>query len=315
MRKILDKIKEYDTIIIHSHIRPDGDAIGSQYGLMYLIKNSFPKKQVYVTGEVSKYVSFLGEPNMIDESLFDGALSICVDCATDERVSDKRFNLSSYTMKIDHHLKDKKFCDYEYIDDKAASCAEIIVRFYDLFKDELVMDEECAKSLYVGILTDTGHFKNDGVSSNTFKMASILMNYNIDIKRIENYLFSESLDLVRFKGYCLNNFKVSNNGFIYIVLSKDIIDSYNVSDEDAASLVSLFGNIDGYYVWAMIIENSDGIRIRLRSKSPSINELAEKYNGGGHKMASGAKLNSWDEFDKFVIDLDKLVKEYKETLH
>lgn len=314
MKKILDKIKEYNTIIIHSHIRPDGDAIGSQYGLMYLIKNSFPTKNVYVTGESSDYVSFLGKPNIIDEELFKEALSICVDCATDDRLSDKRYNLSSFTIKIDHHLKDKVFCDYEYIDEHAASCSEIIVKFYDLFKEELVMSDECAKALYVGILTDTGYFKYESVSSNTFKMASILLNYSIDIKLIGDYLFSESLNKIKFKAYCLNNFVISDNGLIYIVLKKSIIDEYDISDEEAASLVNLFSNIKDYYVWVMIIENSEGIRIRLRSKGPSINELATKYNGGGHKLASGAKLNSWNELDDFINDADMLVKEYKETL-
>ena len=172
MQKILDKIIEYDTIIIHSHIRPDGDAIGSQYGLMYLIKNTFPNKNVYVTGEYSDYVGFIGKPNLIYENIFKDSLSICLDCATDERLSDKRFNLSNYSIKIDHHIKDKEYCDYEYIDEDAASCAEIIVEFYDKFKDKLVMSKECAEALYVGIVTDTGRFKYDKVSSKTFKMAS-----------------------------------------------------------------------------------------------------------------------------------------------
>ena len=126
MRKILEKIKEYNKIIIHGHIRPDGDCIGSQYGLKYLIEDSFPEKEVYITGDSSEYLSFVGIPSKVDESLFNGALSICVDTPTCDRLSDDRCNLSDYTIKIDHHFDSDKYTDYEYIDHKAASCTEIL---------------------------------------------------------------------------------------------------------------------------------------------------------------------------------------------
>lgn len=314
MKKILEKIKEYNTIIIHTHSRPDGDAIGSQYGLMYLIKESFKDKNVYVTGEHSEYVSFLGKPTLIDENLFKNSLSICLDCATSERLSDNRYNKSEYSIIIDHHIKDKTYCDYEYIDDTKASCAEIIVEFYEKFKNELIMNENCANALYVGILTDTGYFKYENVSSNTFQMAAILLDKGVNISRIDKLLSNESLDLLKLKGYCLNSFKITENGFAYIVLNKKIINEYNVSNEEAASLVNIISTMNDIPVWAMIIEDEKEIRIRLRSKGPDINNLATMYNGGGHKKASGAKLNSWDDLDKFVDDTDKLVKEYKETL-
>ena len=314
MKKILDKIKEYNNIIIHSHIRPDGDAIGSQYGLMYLIKDSFPDRNVFITGEYSEYVSFISKPNLIDDNLFKDSLSICLDCATDERLSDSRYTKSKYSIKIDHHIKDKVYCDYEYINDRAASCCEIIVEFYDMFKDELVMSEKCANALYVGLLTDTGRFKYDSVSSKTFKMASILLDHGVNIGIIDNLLSSETLELLKLKGYCLNNFKITSNGFAYIVLTKEIIEEYKVSDEEAASLVNLFANIKDVPVWAIILESDKDIRIRLRSKGPIINDLAAKYNGGGHKMVSGAKLTNWNELDNFVSDVDNCVKKYKETL-
>lgn len=315
MDKILEKIKEYNTIIIHSHIRPDGDAIGSQYGLMHLIKDSFPNKNVFVTGEFSEYVGFIGKPCLIDDNVFKDSLSISLDCANYDRLSDKRINLSKYTIKIDHHIKDDTYCDYEYIDDKASSCAEIIVEFYNKYKNELVMSEKCANALYVGMITDSGDFKHDNVSDKTFSMASILVSHGADIGKINSQLSNVSLNVLKLEGYCLNNFKITENGFAYIVLHKEIIDKYEVSDEEAASLVTLISNIKDVPIWAMILENDKGIRIRLRSKGPAINELASNYNGGGHKMASGAKLTSWNELDNFVIDVDNLLKSYKETLH
>jgi phosphoesterase RecJ-like protein len=145
-------------------------------------------------------------------------------------------------------------------------------------------------------------------------MASILLEHGVNIGKIDNLLSSETLELLELKGYCLNNFKITSNGFAYIVLKKEIIEEYKVSDEEAASLVNLFANIKDVPVWAIILESDKDIRIRLRSKGPVINDLAAKYNGGGHKMASGAKLTNWNELDNFVSDVDNCVKKYKETL-
>lgn len=311
MKNILDKIKEYNTIIIHGHIRPDGDCIGSQYGLMYLIKKSFPDKNVYVTGDSSNYVSFLGIPKMIDGKLFSGALSICVDCPRSDRLSDERFNLSKYSIKIDHHFDSEKYTDYEYVDYNASSCTQIITEFYMNFKNELIMSKECAEALYTGLLTDTGRFQNSNISSKTFIVASELLNYGVDIIKINNNLSLESESSLRLKGYCLNNFKVTQNGVVYIILKKEIISEFGVGDEEAASIVSSISSLKGCPVWTLVLETEDTIRIRLRSRGPAINELAQKYNGGGHKLASGGRLNSWDDLDQFINDADALLREFK----
>ena len=314
MKKIFDKIKEYNTIIIHGHIRPDGDCIGCQYGLMHLIKASFPNKKVYVTGEESEFLNFIGKPCLVDEDVFKDSLAICVDTATESRLSDGRYNKSKYTIKIDHHLKDEVYCDYEYIDEKASSCSEIIVEFYSMFKDELIMDTMSANALYTGMVTDTGNFTHDNVTSKTFFMAGLLLDKGVSLREIHNNLGNETLNILKLKGYCLNNFKITDNGFAYIVLSKDIVKFFDVTDEEASYMVNLISQLKDVPVWALIIENDKEIRVRLRSKGPAINELAQKYNGGGHKMASGAKLNNWEQLPIFILDTDTLVKKYKETL-
>jgi phosphoesterase RecJ-like protein len=101
---ILNKIKQYDKIIIHGHIRPDGDCYGAQFGLKDLILSSFPKKKVYVVGETSEYVSFVGQVDQIPDSEYNGALSIVVDTATKDRISDQRYLLGKEVIKIDHHI-------------------------------------------------------------------------------------------------------------------------------------------------------------------------------------------------------------------
>ena len=311
MEHILNKIKEYNRIIIHGHYRPDGDCIGSQYGLMHIIKASFPKKEVYVTGETSAFCAFIGAPSLIDDSLFEGALSICVDCATAERLSDTRIDKAAYVIKIDHHLDVEAYGDYQYVDTKAPACAQIITEFYLKYKNELVLTKEAALALYVGIYTDTGRFKFDSVTSKTFNMAGILLDNGVDLGYVENHLSIDTIDSLKLKGYCLSNFKMTENGFAYLIMKRETINSFGVSDEDAAAQVTTISTIDTCPVWAIFMEYPNEIRIRLRSRGPVVNLLAEEYNGGGHPKASGAKLLNWEALDEFLIKADELVKKYK----
>ena len=315
METILKKIKEFDTIILHGHYRPDGDCIGSQYGLMHIIKASFPHKKVIITGETSDYVSFIGSPTLLeDESLYENALSICLDCATKDRLSDTRYTQAKYSIKIDHHIDVEKYGDYQYVDTTAPACAQIITEFYLKFKDELVLTKEAATALYVGISTDTGRFKFDSVTSKTFQMAAILLDKGVDLSYIDNQLSVETLQTLKLKGYCLSNFKITEHGFAYIVMKRDTIQAFGVSDEDAAAQVSTISTIEGCPVWAIFMEYPNEIRIRLRSRGPVINLLAEEYNGGGHAKASGARLTNWDELEGFLNKADKLVLNYKTSL-
>lgn len=315
MQQIFEKIKEFKRIILHGHGRPDGDCIGSQYGLYHLLKASFPEKEIYVTGEVSEYVAFVGAPTLIDDALFDGALSICLDCGNSQRLSDTRcFEKSAYVIKIDHHPNVEPYGNYVYVDTTAPACAQIITEFYLKFKDELKLTKEAATALYVGINTDTGRFKFDSVTSRTFIAAATLVDAGVDLGYIDNQLSVETLETLKLKGWVLSNFKMSENGFAYVSLNRETIESFGVSDENAAALVSTISTIDGCPAWALFIEYPDEIRIRLRSRGPIINQLAQEYEGGGHPKAAGAKLQSWDKVDEFVEKADSIVKEYKISL-
>lgn len=311
MDKIREYIEQYDTIIIHGHIRPDGDCIGSQYGLYYLIKENYPHKKVYITGETSDYVSFIGKPTLIEDALFEGALSICVDCATSERLSDQRYTLSKEYIKIDHHIPVEDYGAYQYVDVTAPACAQIITELYLENKKEWTLTKEAATALYVGISTDTGRFKFDSVNGRTFRAAATLVDCGVDLSYIDNMLSVESLDTLKLKGYVLSNFKMTEHGFAYITLNQEQVLASHVSYEDAAAQVSAISTIEGCPVWALLIEYPNEIRIRLRSRGPVINLLAEEYHGGGHAKASGARLDSWDDLDEFVKKADKIVQSYK----
>ncbi len=310
-KEILNTIKEYDTIMIHGHTRPDGDCIGSQFGLKYLILDNFPDKKVYVVGETSDYVKFVGVPDGADDDLYKGALAIVVDCGNAERISDQRYKFAQKLIKIDHHIEDTPYGDIKYVEEEAASCTQIICDFAREMK--LMVTERAAYPLYVGMVTDSGRFRFDSVTPNTFLDAAFLLSCGVNIEDVDNNLSVTNLKTLKLTGYVLNNFKTTENGVAYICMTREIVEEYGVSNEEAANQVSSLAGIEGYPVWCLMMEYSkDEIRIRLRSRGPEIKTLANEYGGGGHAKASGAKLENWDELPKFLSDADKLVKEYKE---
>lgn len=312
MKNILTKIKEYDRIIIHGHKRPDGDCYGSQFGLKEIIKATYPNKEVYLVGGYADYVAFLGQMDEVSDEMFKGALSICVDTATEERVDDQRFTLADYVIKIEHHIPVDNYGDYQYVDTSSPACCQIITEFYQNFSDELKITKDAATALYTGLVTDTGRFRFDSVTSKTFQIAALLVDCGINISEIDGKLSVETMQTLKLKGYVLSNFITTENGFVFVKITNDIVEHFGVTHEEAAAQVSTISTIEGYPVWALFIEYPDEIRIRLRSRGPEIDKLANKYEGGGHAKASGAKLASWDQLMNFVVDADSLVKEYKQ---
>ena len=310
MKNILNEIKTYDTIVIHGHKRPDGDCYGGQYGLKGILKEAFPNKNIYVVGEESDYVKYVGSPDTINDDVYQDALSIVVDTATKERISDPRYVKGKKVIKIDHHIDVDAYGDMNWVDTSYPAVSEMITDF--AIQHNLKIPLSSAIALYTGLITDTGRFRYRGVSNRTHCMAGALINAGVDVEFIDSKLTQESLKMFALKGYVYSNFVTVEGGFIYLKMPRDVINQYGVTDEQAASVVNLIGGLEGFPVWALMIEYENEIRIRLRSSGPVINTLAEKYEGGGHAKASGARLPSWDHLDQFIGDVIHHIKNSKE---
>lgn len=310
MTNILQEIKKYTTIIIHGHKRPDGDCYGGQYGLKGILKKAFPDKKIFVVGEESDYVKYVGTPDQINDDVYQDALSIVVDTATKDRISDARYTLGNKIIKIDHHIDVDAYGDMNWVDTTYPAVSEMITDF--AVQHNLDIPLESAIALYTGLITDTGRFRYRGVSKRTHTLAGILIEAGVDVEFIDSKLSKETLKMYALKGYVYSNFITVEGGFIYLKMPRSIINEYGVTDEEAASVVNLIGGLEGYPVWALMIEYETEIRIRLRSSGPTINTLAEKYEGGGHAKASGARLPSWEHVDQFTKDVIKHIKASKE---
>jgi phosphoesterase RecJ-like protein len=312
-KEILEEIKSYNRILIHGHIRPDGDCYGSQFGLKGIIEENFPDKDVHVVGDVSDYVSFLGTPEKetITDEMYNDALVIVVDCGSAERVSDQRYTLGKKVVKIDHHIAQTHYGDLVYVEEEAPSCCQIIAKF--AFDNGLKLNYDAAFALYTGIVTDTGRFRFRGITSETFIIAAALLDYGVEVDKLDNLLSIETLQTIKLKGYVLENCEFTNDGVVYIRMPREIINKYNVTDEEAASQVGLIGAIEGYPCYCLFIEYPTEVRIRIRSRGPRVDKLANKYGGGGHEKAAGGHLDSWDQLDEFINDFNRLAKYYQET--
>ena len=315
LKQIYAKIEEYNKIIIFPHGRPDGDCIGTSFGLKNIIETTWPEKEVHVSGETSVFTTFIGTPEQLDDSVFEGALAICVDTANGDRISDQRFRNCEFTIKIDHHIFQEEYGDIDYIDTTRGAAALIILDFLLEFKDTLKMTEKGANALFFGILTDTGRFKYDNVDATTFINVAALYDYGLDTKPIYQYLDTRSDELTRFKGFLLQNIKKTENGVAYFKIKPRYIKKFKVSLEDATSLVNELGVFQECPIWLLFAEYEEGIvRARMRSKGPAIDKLANKYNGGGHRLACGATLGTWKNTKALIDDCDELARIHKEGL-
>ena len=315
-RLILDRIESYNTIIISRHIRPDGDAIGSTKGLTKILRDTYPEKKIYLVNEdFSNYLAFLGGEDIISDEVYDGALQIIIDTGTEDRISNKNYKKAKEIIKIDHHIDDKPYGDISWVEYFRSSACEMIADFYFTFKDKLKMSKEAATFIYLGMVTDSGRFKYDGVTGDTMRIAGALLDFGIDTEKLFANLYVEDFETLKLKSYVYDNLKITKNGVAYIYMSEEVQKRFNLTQEAASDMVSELSAIRGCLIWIAFIDNKakNNIRVRLRSRFLGVNELALNYNGGGHKMAAGATVYSQEEMNSLIEDADKLLGEYKKT--
>ena len=311
---ILNKIKEYNRIIIFRHKRPDGDATGSTKGLAKIIKLTYPEKEVYLeNSDFASYLSFLGEEDgPIDEALYADALGIVVDTATSDRISNQKYKLCRELIKIDHHIPVESYADIEWVEEERSSACEMIAKLYDTLRNELKIDSEAATCIYTGMVTDSGRFRFRSVSGETMRLAGVILDVGIDTDVLYARLYLKEFDTFKFEAYAHGKMKITENGVAYLYITKAMKKKFGMSDEEASATVSLMDSILGSLVWIAFIENYDGsIRVRLRSRFVTINKLAEKYHGGGHAQASGATVYSKKEMKALIAEADALLADYK----
>lgn len=311
-KEILKQIKKYNTIVIARHVGADPDALASQIALKDIIVNNFPLKKVYVVGMPASRFKYLGTLDKLTDEMYENSLLIVTDTPDKKRVDVVDTTRFSKTIKIDHHPFVEKYCDIECINDKASSASQIIIDF--AFSMKLKITKEAAEKLYIGIVADTNRFLFSYTTPNTFDLVSkLIKETDINFTSLYDNLYLRSLKELKFQSYIINNMIVTENKFGYIKLTDDVLKKFDVDAATAGNMVNNFNYIEDFVSWAVFTEdkNNDFIRGSIRSRGPIINDVAAKFGGGGHKLASGVRLKNFEEVDKLVEALDLECNKYE----
>ena len=305
--KVLETIKEFDTIIIHRHSNPDGDALGSQIGLKNILTENFPEKKIYVVGDSSVRYGFMegSEMDTISDELYKDALAIVLDTSATHLISDSRYTTAKKTICMDHHIFCERFTDIELRDTSYESCCGLITEF--AIECGLKLNSLAAKSLYTGMVTDSGRFRYDSTNSNTFKLASFLMKQKFDTNDIYANLYADDFKYIRLRAQFVLKIQFTDHRVAYIYTEKDEVKSYGVDIFSISrGMVGTMSDIRGIDSWVNFTETDDGVLCEIRSNKHNINPIAVKYGGGGHAKASGATLKNKEEAMMLLEDLNNL---------
>ena len=308
--QVLQEIRNFDRIIIHRHSRPDGDALGSQIGLKHIIKANFPEKEVYMVGDGAGHYSFMEDSVMdiVEDSLYENALAIVLDTSARHLISDDRYPTAKRTVRIDHHLFVETICDVEVVGTSYESCCGLIAAF--AYESGLKLNPLAAKSLYTGMVTDSGRFRYDATSAQTFRMAAFLMEQEFDTNEIYGNLYADDFARIQLKAKFILKIRFTENNVAYIYTTREEMqelqaDTFTIS----RGMVGTMSDIKGVDIWVNFTETEQGVACELRSSKYNINPIAVKYGGGGHAKASGATVKTKEEAMAMLADLNAMMEE------
>ncbi|MBE7077096.1 MAG: bifunctional oligoribonuclease/PAP phosphatase NrnA [Clostridiales bacterium] len=305
--KVLEEIKKYSTVIIHRHSTPDGDALGSQIGLKHIIKDNFPEKNVYIVGDDAKRYSFMDGSTMdeIEDSVYEGALAFVLDSGSSHLISDDRYKLAQSTVRIDHHIYCEKINDIEVVDTSYESCCGLITEL--ALECGLALSPASAKALYTGMVTDSGRFRYDSTTSNTFRLASALLQQEFDLNSVYSQLYADDFFFIKLRAQFILKIRFTEQNVAYIYTTKEELPTYGTDTFTISrGMVGTMSDIRGVNTWVNFTETEDKVLVEIRSNKYNINPIAVKYGGGGHAKASGAAVADRETAMALLEDLNAL---------
>ena len=316
--ELLPIIEKNDSIVIFGHLIPDGDCYGSQIGLRDLLRLNYPDKKVYAVGSgLRRFFKFISPMDQVDEETIKNSLAILVDGNDCSRMEDRRVVLAKEFIKIDHHIENNRFTEGKFVlDNLANSTCELIVKF--IYEAGWKVNPTICNALFLGILTDSGRFQFIADFPGAFREVAFLCENGADPDRINSLLNITNEAALNFKGYVYCHYKKTRGGVIYLTFTKEKLKKLRVSASRAGNMVNLLNNVIGYPIWAFFCENTDGtVHAEFRSNGPGVQPVAAKFGGGGHYLAAGLTIDSFDEekIKEILHELDKAIVDYKKEHH
>lgn len=295
--EIASALRAAQRIVIVSHVRPDGDAFGSQLALALSLRQLGKDVAVWnEDGLLDKY-SFIPGGELLHVPTADAApfdLGVALDTAGQNRLGlAGELARAPKWINIDHHPTNPRYGDLVFIDPTAPATGQIL--FELISSEDLPMDAKIAENLFVAISTDTGSFQYPNTTARTFEIGAELVKCGVDVGRVSQLLY-ESYPLRRAEllRELLGTMRIEANGNVAAFsLSLAVVERLRVKAEDNEGLIDHLRAIEGVVVAVFFEELIEGkVRVSMRSKSETadVSDICQRFGGGGHKLAAGARI-------------------------
>lgn len=308
---MLSALSGADSFMVCTHVRPDGDAIGSLLATGRLLRALGKQVTLLCQDPVpEKYYNFFDDaktvmtPDQAAEMHFDAAMA--VDVASADRMGSalEVFQRAPVTMQIDHHAGNEGYAMYNAVDENASAAGELVVQFYDAL--QIAIDPVAAAQLYVAISTDCGNFTFSSVRAETFAAMQRLMESGLDIADINRRLFKDrKVQQVKMLSSALGTLEfVADGQATCMFVTQENLRAANAGSEHLNGIVNAGLDIEGVKITFMGDELPDGgWKISLRAKPGyHVNDIAAKFGGGGHHLAAGCTIKApWEEVKALLI--------------
>ena len=296
-KKIGNVLNEGNSILIFPHINGDGDAIGSAVALCRALRKMGKTSYILTEDKIPQNLQFLIKDYVTEDfsAVENPDICVCVDCGDFSRFPKRKGKFLSGKLKvcIDHHRTSEPFCDYNYIDPKAAATGELIYRL--LVAMEIELDKEIGEALFAAITMDTGNFQYSNTTKETHEIVAKLYDTGIDANGVSVELYERvSPEKIKLESEILSNLKISDDGKLAIgFVSRKMLGETGAKPEDSEGTVSQIRSIDGVEIAVLIKEKEDFLcKASLRGKHyADVSKIAEAYQGGGHTKAAGCTLH------------------------
>lgn len=310
---ILEQINKADKIVILTHENPDGDAIGSSLA-MYQALKAYGKNPDIIIPEYPRIFNSLPGINEIKtaSNVEHYDLAISLDCATIKMLNgfSKYFDDAKVKISIDHHSTNTMFADHNYVNPDAPACAQILLVVLEYFGIEIT--KEIGTCILTGIITDTGGFKYQGVTAETFEFVAWLLNKGVNVSKVyREVLQNKTKPNFELHRIANNRIEFLADGKIsYTYITKEDEEKVHAETGDHEGIVEIARDIEGVEVSIFVRQTEKGCKISLRSNDyVNVSDACAVFGGGGHPRAAGCKIQGTIEQVK-----EKIVKEVMRLL-
>ena len=308
------------SIVLTTHINPDGDAIGSEVALAAFLENKGKETLIVNLSETPKNLKFLSSIHPIvtfsasdhGQRIENADAFVVLDANQTSRfeaVWKTAKKSKAYKLCIDHHPSRQHFADGFYIDEKASATGEII---YHLIasKDLSAITQPIAEGLYAAIMTDTGSFRFPSTSTEVHRITGHLLERGANPSRLYQKIFEEGpVNKLLLLGKALQSLQITHNGLVaYMTLPRSAFKETKTTEEDTDNMINFTLTIEGVKIGMLFTELPEGVKVSFRSKGKiPVNMLAQEFGGNGHLNAAGARLSETglNEVVKKVVEHSK----------